>query len=189
MRRTATASSSAACQQRARAGAARRAQALRLRPDADRRPRRLHDEEAERAGHVFIHGGAWRVGLRQGLLLRGRDCSSTPARTSSCSTSSTSIEAGGDLMPMADQVRRAVAWVYKNAESFGGDPNRIYVSGHSSGGHLAGVLLTTDWEKDFGVPTDIIKGGAVVLAACTTSSRCGCRSARSLRQIHRRDGG
>ena len=42
----------------------------------------------------------------------------------------------GDLLPMADQVRRAVAWVYNNAKSFGGDPNRIYVSGQSSGAHL-----------------------------------------------------
>ena len=32
-----------------------------------------------------------------------------------------------------------VAWVYKNAKSFGGDPNRIYVSGQSSGAHLAGM--------------------------------------------------
>ena len=61
-------------------------------------------------------------------------------------------------MPMAEQVRRAVAWVYKNAASFGGDPNRIYVSGHSSGAHLAGVPLITDWQKDFGVPADVIKG-------------------------------
>jgi arylformamidase len=45
-------------------------------------------------------------------------------------------DADGNLMTMADQVRRAVAWVYKNAASFGGDPNRLYVSGHSSGGHL-----------------------------------------------------
>ena len=50
-----------------------------------------------------------------------------------------STRSGGDLLPMADQFRRAVAWVYKNAKSFGGDPKRIYVSGHSSGGHLAGV--------------------------------------------------
>jgi len=68
------------------------------------------------------------------------------------------IETGGDLMPMARQVRSAVAWVYKNAASFGGDPNRVYVSGHSSGGHLAGVVLTTDWGKDFGLPRDTVKG-------------------------------
>jgi arylformamidase len=69
------------------------------------------------------------------------------------------IEAGGSLLPMADQVRRAVAWVYRNAASFGGDPERIYVTGHSSGGHLAGVILTTDWRKDFELPADIVKAG------------------------------
>jgi arylformamidase len=58
---------------------------------------------------------------------------------------------------MADQVRRGVAWVYKNAKSFGGDPNRIYVSGQSSGAHLAGNIVTTDWE-DYGVPADVVKG-------------------------------
>jgi arylformamidase len=69
------------------------------------------------------------------------------------------IEANGDLMPMAEQVRRAVAWVYRNARSFGGDPDRIYVSGHSSGAHLAGVVLVTDWRKDFNLPVDTVKGG------------------------------
>ena len=67
----------------------------------------------------------------------------------------------GDLLPMADQVRRGVVWAYKNAKSFGGDPDRIYVSGHSSGGHLAGCVLTTDWQKDYGVPDSIVKGGMV----------------------------
>jgi arylformamidase len=56
-------------------------------------------------------------------------------------------------------VRRAVAWVYHNARSFGGDPDRIYVSGHSSGGHLAGILLVTDWRRDFSLPVDTVKGG------------------------------
>src|SRR6185436_7643340 len=71
------------------------------------------------------------------------------------------MESKGDLMPMAEQVRRAVAWVCRNATSFGGDPNRVYVSGHSSGGHLAGVVLVTDWAKDFGLPPDAVKGGLV----------------------------
>ena len=68
-------------------------------------------------------------------------------------------DVGGSLMPMAEQVRRAVAWVYRNAHTFGGDPNRLYVSGFSSGGHLAGVVLTTDWAREFNLPADTVKGG------------------------------
>ncbi len=68
-------------------------------------------------------------------------------------------EVGGDLGVMAAQVRRGIAWVYKNAASFGGDPDRIYIGGHSSGGHLCGVALVTDWQKEFGLPPNIVKGG------------------------------
>ncbi len=68
-------------------------------------------------------------------------------------------DAGGNLMTMAAQVRSAVAFVYKNAARFGGDPNRLYVSGHSSGGHLAGTVVSADWRKDFGLPADVVKGG------------------------------
>jgi arylformamidase len=60
---------------------------------------------------------------------------------------------------MVAQVRRAVAWVAQHAASFGGDPARIYVGGHSSGGHLAGNVLVTDWARDFGLPADLVKGG------------------------------
>jgi arylformamidase len=60
---------------------------------------------------------------------------------------------------LAAQVRRGIAWVYKNSDSFDGDPNRIYVGGHSSGGHLCGVALVTEWQKEFGIPSDAVKGG------------------------------
>jgi arylformamidase len=63
---------------------------------------------------------------------------------------------------LADQVRRAIAWVYRNAVSFGVDPTRLYVGGQSSGGHLAAVALTTDWPRNFGLPTDVIKGGMCI---------------------------
>jgi arylformamidase len=43
--------------------------------------------------------------------------------------------------------------------SFGGDPERIYVGSDSSGGHLCGVALVTDWQKDFGLPANTVKGG------------------------------
>jgi arylformamidase len=49
--------------------------------------------------------------------------------------------------------------VYKNAATFGGDADRLYIGGHSSGGHLCGVALVTDWQKEFGLPESIVKGG------------------------------
>ena len=111
--------------------------------------------------NVFIHGGAWRNG-------RSKD-HAFPAEMFTAAGSHFVVpdfiavqDAGGSLMPMAEQVRRAIAWVYKNAASFGGDPNRIYISGHSSGAHLAGVSLITDWQKDFGVPADFIKGALLI---------------------------
>jgi len=75
-------------------------------------------------------------------------------------------DAGGDLGVMAAQVRRGIAWVYKNAASFGSDPERIYIGGHSSGGHLCGVALLTDWEKEFGLPLTIVKGGLCMSGLC-----------------------
>lgn len=68
-------------------------------------------------------------------------------------------ELDGDLGRMADQVRRGIARVVRNAESFGGDPSRVYVGGHSSGVHLAAVALTTDRAGEYGLPPDAVKGG------------------------------
>ena len=108
--------------------------------------------------HVFIHGGAWRSGLAKDAAYQAETFVNAGAHYVAVDFNNV-LETKGDLMPMADQVRRAVAWVYENAASFGGDQNRIYLSGHSSGGHLAGVVLTTDWQKDFGLPKDVVKGG------------------------------
>lgn len=107
---------------------------------------------------VFIHGGAWRVGSASDYAFIAEVFVHAGAHYVAPDFLWVQ-NAGGSLMPIADQVRRAVAWVYKNAASFGGDPDRIYVGGHSSGGHLTGVVVTTDWQKDFGLPADTIKGG------------------------------
>jgi arylformamidase len=110
---------------------------------------------------VFIHGGAWRSG-------RSKDFA-TPAEMFLAAGAHYVVpdfawvqDVGGSLMVLADQVCRAVAWVYRNATHFGGDPNRLYVGGQSSGGHLTAVALTTDWRRDFGLPADIIKGSMCI---------------------------
>ena len=107
---------------------------------------------------VFVHGGAWRSGLAKNYAFAAEMFVHAGAHHVVLDFNNV-IETGGNLMALAEQVRRAVAWVYRNAESFGGDPERLYVCGHSSGGHLAGVLLTTDWQRDFGLPPTLIKGG------------------------------
>src|SRR5262249_19287945 len=107
---------------------------------------------------VFIHGGAWRAELAKDYAYPAEMLVNAGAHFAVLDFINV-IEAQGDLMAMADQVRRAVAWVHKNAHTFGGDAERLYICGHSSGGHLAGVLLTTDWQKEFGLPPTIIKGG------------------------------
>jgi arylformamidase len=107
--------------------------------------------------NIYVHGGAWRLGLAKDNCYAAEVFVSAGAHFVVLDFNNV-IETKGDLMPMAQQVRAGIAWVYKNAASFGGDPNRIYVSGQSSGGHLAGVTLITDWQKDFGVPADVIKG-------------------------------
>lgn len=106
---------------------------------------------------VFLHGGAWRAGLAKEYAFPAELFVHAGAHLVVPDFVSVQ-DAGGSLLPMADQARRAVAWVHQNAQSFGGDPDRIHVSGHSSGAHLAGCVITTDWRKEFGLPADIVKG-------------------------------
>jgi arylformamidase len=110
---------------------------------------------------VFIHGGAWRSG-------RSKDFA-TPAEMFLAAGAHYVVpdfawvqDVGGSLRVLADQVCRAIAWVYENAAHIGSDPTQLYVGGQSSGGHLAAVALTTDWPRDFGLPVDIIKGGICI---------------------------
>lgn len=111
--------------------------------------------------HLFIHGGAWRSGLARDYAFPAETFVNAGAHYIAIDFINVG-QAGGSLMPMAEQCRKAVAWVYKNAASFGGDASRLYISGHSSGGHLAGVVLVTDWQKEFGLPADIIKGAVSI---------------------------
>jgi arylformamidase len=106
---------------------------------------------------VIIHGGAWRAGLAREfadaveIFVRAGAHCVIPDFINV-------IEAGGSLFPMADQVRRAIAWTARNAAGFGGDASRIHVFGRSSGAHLGGVAITSDWEREFDLPRDVIKG-------------------------------
>ena len=110
---------------------------------------------------IFVHGGAWLRGSA-GQYAYPADLFVNAGVNYVVLDFIAVNAAGGDLRPMADQVRRGIAWVYKNAASFSGDTKRFYIGGHSSGGHLAGVAMVTDWQKDFGLPPDMITGGLLM---------------------------
>jgi arylformamidase len=107
---------------------------------------------------VFIHGGAWLGGEARNYAFPAEMFVNAGAHYVALDFIAIK-EANGDLRVMAEQVRHGIAWVYKNADKFDGDRDRLYIGGHSSGGHLCGVALVTDWQKNFGLPSDTVKGG------------------------------
>jgi arylformamidase len=68
-----------------------------------------------------------------------------------------------DMDTIVAHNRQAIAWLWKNAASFGGDRNKIYVCGHSAGGHLGVMLLATDWPAfDAELPINPVKGACAI---------------------------
>lgn len=105
---------------------------------------------------VFIHGGWWRS------LDKAEHAFIAPAFTNqgACVMIPNYALCPSVTIPQITlQMVKALAWVYRNARKYGGDPNRIYVVGHSAGGHLAAMLLDCLWPayaKD--LPADLVKG-------------------------------
>jgi arylformamidase len=58
------------------------------------------------------------------------------------------------------QNRAAIAWAWHNAAEYGWDRDRIHSFGHSSGGHICGMMVVTDWEGMYGLPADVLKSAA-----------------------------
>lgn len=105
---------------------------------------------------LFWHGGGWTSGYKEWMSFMA------PAFTAA---GVTFITAGyrlapGQLFPigLAD-CASAVRWTCANAERLGGDPRKLFIGGHSAGGHYAALLaVKRDWQKSAGVPVDCVRG-------------------------------
>jgi arylformamidase len=104
---------------------------------------------------IFIHGGYWRSldKADQSFL------APTFTQTGSCVViPNYSLCPSVTVSDIVLQLVKAVAWVYKNIDKYGGDPQRITVAGHSAGGHLVAMLISCLWGKfDKTLPNDVVK--------------------------------
>lgn len=109
---------------------------------------------------IYIHGGYWQVSDKDDTTYIA------PAFLEAgiaFITLNYTLAPDGDMDLMVDQCRRAVAWVHRNAAEIGVDPERLYVAGHSAGGHLTAMLLATDWlAVDPALPAMPFKGACAL---------------------------
>jgi arylformamidase len=93
---------------------------------------------------VFIHGGYWRA------LDKSDQSFIAPAFVAAGAMvilPNYELCPRGSIESISLQVARAVAWAWRHAALYGGDPKRIVVAGHSAGGHLAAMLAACDWTR------------------------------------------
>ncbi len=112
---------------------------------------------------VFIHGGAWQAlgkddsafmapaFVNAGALVVALNFGNVPAVT---------------VDTMVNQARRAVAWLGQHVAEYGGDPQRLYLAGHSSGSHLLSQCLTADWPASGLSPGPAIRGAVFTSGLC-----------------------
>ena len=109
--------------------------------------------------HLFLHGGYWRALTKDEHSFTAGALTPTGA----CVIVNTySLCPDVHIDVIVRQCRDAIAWIYNNADNHGGDPERIFISGHSAGGQLVGMMLATDWEAEYGLPADVIKGATAI---------------------------
>ncbi len=109
---------------------------------------------------IYIHGGYWQVSDKNDTTYIA------PAFLDAgiaFVTVNYTLSPEAEMDRIVDECRRAVAWVWNNAAELGVDPDRLYVAGHSAGGHLTAMLMTTDWrDVDPALPAMPLKGACAL---------------------------
>ena len=104
---------------------------------------------------MFMHGGYWVIGHKDLLGFMAPAITPAPAVLVSVGYR---LAPGAKHPQQVDDCRAALRWVYENIASYCGDPDRIYVGGHSAGGHLAAMLTLQRTQRTaLGLPEDVIK--------------------------------
>ncbi|MDN3688939.1 alpha/beta hydrolase [Cyclobacterium jeungdonense] len=111
---------------------------------------------------VFIHGGSWRSGSKERYGFFGRRMARRDIVTVIIDYP---LSPQYQIQAMALATAKSLDWVASNIEGYGGDPERIVVSGHSAGGHLAALVAIRDTYFDSLEMESPVTGAALIDAA------------------------
>jgi arylformamidase len=108
----------------------------------------------------WIHGGGWQVGDKSQVAQKPK---ALTARGFVFVSTNYRLLPGVEMNTLVRDVAKALGWVSRNIAKYGGDPQRIFVGGHSAGAQLAALLCTDDrYLKEEGVSFQVLKGCAPV---------------------------
>jgi len=105
---------------------------------------------------VWVHGGAWRIGSKEELLLKPQAFVAEGCVFIGINYRFVPDATIGEI---AGDVAKAVAWAYRTASKYGGDPNKLFVMGHSAGAQLVALISVDErYLQAEGLPLTILKG-------------------------------
>lgn len=109
---------------------------------------------------VFIHGGWWRSLDKSDFSLLAPTFTDAGINVALLNYS---LVPEASIEEILQQQLRALAWLYKSAERYEIDAERIILAGHSAGAHLAAMLMTASWTTyDAALPENLIKAAALL---------------------------
>ncbi len=117
------------------------------------------DRTTAKAVLVYIHGGSWNSGKKDTYKFFGKGFAKKGIVTVIINYRLTPEV---NYFPMTTDCATAVKWVYENIINYGGDPNKITVSGHSAGGQLAALITNDDHYFDLLNIKNPIKGCVLI---------------------------
>lgn len=104
----------------------------------------------------WIHGGGWQAGDKGDVALKPKVLTD---RGFVFVSTNYRLLPNVEMDVLIRDVAKSFGWVYKNISKYGGDPNRIFVGGHSAGAQLAAIICTDErYLQEMGVPFDVLKG-------------------------------